>query len=349
MTRTRAVLRTLQALNRPGHTIILVLTEVIGFLQRESLPSSIVQAGLTISITAWMLMSTALNDVADECIDAVNLVHDSRRVLVTGLATRRQLIGIAGVMACIAIGAATLGGWRSIAVMAVGIALSAAYSLRPLRLSDRGLVTSLVLPLAYIGVPFVLAAMSGPERITTPGWWTLAGLVTGFAGRLALKDFRDLDGDRLFGKRTLLVRHGRVKVTRFTAAFYAAGTVPLLVVTSANATAMTDTAVLSVLTITLVLRLAKNRADDALAISDVALLGRGQLVVLSIALAQVAHLLPAGAAACAATAVLLATLWSAWIDHSRRRYVAGPLLVCAVPSIAAETARRGAPGLQLVR
>lgn len=35
----------------------------------------------------------------------------------------------------------------------------------------------------------------------------LAGLYAGFIGRIVLKDFRDVRGDALFGKRTFLVRH----------------------------------------------------------------------------------------------------------------------------------------------
>ena len=38
----------------------------------------------------------------------------------------------------------------------------------------------------------------------------LAGLYVGFIGRILLKDFRDVRGDALFGKRTFLVRHGLV-------------------------------------------------------------------------------------------------------------------------------------------
>lgn len=37
----------------------------------------------------------------------------------------------------------------------------------------------------------------------------VGALYLGFIGRILLKDFRDVRGDALFGKRTFLVRHGR--------------------------------------------------------------------------------------------------------------------------------------------
>ena len=51
----------------------------------------------------------------------------------------------------------------------------------------------------------------------------LAGLYAGFIGRIVLKDFRDVRGDALFGKRTFLVRHGRRATCRLSATFLVVG------------------------------------------------------------------------------------------------------------------------------
>jgi 4-hydroxybenzoate polyprenyltransferase len=315
------LLRIVQALNRPGFTILLFFGLVLGLLQRDALPSATAQCGATVALLAWMVASTALNDVADESIDRENLVDDARRVLVTGFATRRQLLAIAGAMGGIALGAASLGGWHDSVLVAVGLALSAGYSLPPLRLSDRGALTSVLLPVGYVAVPFLLGATVGSTSITSRGGWTLIGLFVALVGRLALKDFRDVDGDRLFGKRTLLVRYGRQRVCAVTAACYGAGLVPLLAITRVDATVLTDAAILGALTLVLVGRLAKDAGDDPLTISDVALLGRGQLVLVAIALGMDDHRLSAPWATSAALAVFVATLFSSWIDHSRYRYL----------------------------
>ena len=51
----------------------------------------------------------------------------------------------------------------------------------------------------------------------------LAGLYAGFVGRILLKDFRDVRGDALFGKRTFLVRHGRGATCTLSAIFMTLG------------------------------------------------------------------------------------------------------------------------------
>lgn len=337
MTRLRHARRILRALERPGFTIIVFYAMVVGLLQRGHLPSAAAQVAVTVAMLAWLTATTALNDVADEAIDRVNLVDDPRRVLVTGLASRRQLLAVSLLMSVLAVAAASVGGLDCSLVMVGGIALSAAYSLRPLRLSDRGLLTSLLLPVGYVAMPLLLGACAGGPVLTWRGDWALGGLAVAITGRLALKDFRDLDGDRLFGKRTLLVRHGRRTVCAFAATLSVVGSVPLLMLTSVSPVIAVDGAVLSVLTLALVGSLALSDRGDRRTISDVALLGRGQLAIVAVAVAIPAHRLSVGAAALASTSILLCTLYSSWIDHSRLRYE---------PAGAPSEAESPLPGLQ---
>ena len=60
----------------------------------------------------------------------------------------------------------------------------------------------------------------------SPDLALLAALYVGFVGRIVLKDFRDVVGDRLFGKRTFLVRHGRRTTCVLSAACWVGGTDP---------------------------------------------------------------------------------------------------------------------------
>jgi 4-hydroxybenzoate polyprenyltransferase len=48
------------------------------------------------------------------------------------------------------------------------------------------------------------------------------------AGRILLKDFRDVHGDAMFGKRTFLVRHGRGVTCAVSACCWTAGTAVIL-------------------------------------------------------------------------------------------------------------------------
>ncbi len=177
---------------------------------------------------------------------------------------------------------ATLG-WPVLLVLAGGMAVSAAYSLRPVRLADRGAVASLVLPACYAAVPYLTGALAARVPLRPAGLLLLAGLYLGFIGRILLKDFRDVRGDALFGKRTFLVRHGRRATCGLSACCWLAGTVvmlaavPRLTVVLAGA----ETAGLAgALALLRALSRARGARRDEFLISAIAIIGRGMMLAL---------------------------------------------------------------------
>ena len=137
-----------------------------------------------------------------------------------------MLVGV--VSAVMAVATAALLHPAALLVLLAGMVVSAAYSLRPVRLADRGAVASLVLPACYVGVPYLVGLLAASGGISAADMTLLAGLYVGFIGRILLKDFRDLRGDALFGKRTFLVRHGRAWTCLFSAVCWIAGTVTVV-------------------------------------------------------------------------------------------------------------------------
>ena len=109
-----------------------------------------------------------------------------------------------------------------------------------------------------------------------------AGLYVGFIGRIVLKDFRDVRGDRLFGKRTWLVRHGRVATCRLSAACSIAGTVIVVAIADRSLTFAISELVLLVATLLLLRAVADDRGHrrDERLISSIAICGRGVILVL---------------------------------------------------------------------
>jgi UbiA prenyltransferase family len=180
-------------------------------------------------------------------------------------------------------------GWRGVLVTATGLAVSAGYSLRPVRLADRGAVASLVLPACYVAVPYLLGVLAGGGG--TGGWrigdprtgMLLVGLYLGFIGRILLKDFRDVRGDAMFGKRTFLVRHGRVPTCVFSACCWVAGTAVILAATRRLTVTLALAEVACAIgALVLLAALSQDRGgrrDDAL-ISAIAIVGRGMIVML---------------------------------------------------------------------
>lgn len=204
------------------------------------------------------------------------------RPLVTGAARRVHLRLVAGLCAAAAPLAALPLGTPAVAVTTAGLAIGAAYSLPPVRIAARGAVASLVLPACYVAVPYLLGLLAA--RPLRPGDLVLlAGLYAGFVGRILLKDFRDLRGDALFGKRTFLVRHGRRATCAFSAAGWVTGAALLAVATGTGRPAfLLALAAGTAGALALLRALATDgghRRDERL-ISATAILGRGLLVVL---------------------------------------------------------------------
>jgi 4-hydroxybenzoate polyprenyltransferase len=243
-----------------------------------------------IVVAGFLTYSVCLNDVADLEVDRVNLPGRSDRPLVIGTAQIRQLVAIAVVGAVVSLAAAAWIGWPALLVCAGGLAVSTAYSLRPFRLASRGAVASLVLPACYVALPYTTGSLSASASFGVSDLVMLVALYVGFVGRILLKDFRDVRGDALFGKRTFLVRHGRKATCRFSAAGWVAGTSLTLFAMSLHGQlavgliAAMVFAVGGVLGLLCALAIDRGPRRDELIVSTIAIVGRGQLLVVLVAL-----------------------------------------------------------------
>lgn len=336
-------LATLRALVRPPFAVLLGLCAAVGMAQAGSFPGTLHQLLAFGAVSGWMLWAVALNDLADEEIDRVNLAADFRRVLVTRRVTRRQLAMFAVASAVGGLACAVAVSASAALVVGCGLALAAAYSLPPLRLSGRGALTAAVLPLGYVAVPFLVGAFSVSTRVDGRGLLLLAGLYLGFMGRLVLKDFRDVRGDRLYGKRTLFVRHGRRRTCAFSATFWTAGALVALVGAPRDPALVAATLAYVVGTLVLLADVARDDegTGDVASISTIAVIGRALLytVLLELVMTNAGwHALPR-AAIIALGAV--ASLGMARDHHEQLRSVRDPLTaeeLAAMPPPAAALA-----------
>lgn len=158
---------------------------------------------------ACYVAATALNDVADEALDRVNHPRGVGRPLVSGEASPRQLRRLALGAGLVAFAAALPLGSAATGLVAFSLAIAHSYSLPPLRFSYRTYLAPLVLGIGYVLVPFLLGvtvAGSAPGGGDVP---FAAGLYALFVARIGLKDFRDREGDALYGRPTLLLRFGK--------------------------------------------------------------------------------------------------------------------------------------------
>jgi 4-hydroxybenzoate polyprenyltransferase len=288
---TRA--RVLVAVARPPVMILLAMYAATGVAAVGGDPRNPLEVLPSVAVVAgFLVFSVSVNDLADVAVDRVNLIGRKNRPLVVGTARRGELVVTAVVGAVVALlAAAWLGVWPLVTCTA-GLVVSAAYSLPPIRLAARGAIASLVLPACYVAVPFLVGALGALSRIDSAEVVLLIALYVGFIGRILLKDFRDVRGDALFGKRTFLVRHGRRPTCTFAAVCWSVGTALTLYAVSmrhrpADAFDVTYLAALAgVLVIMRALSFERGVRRDELLISAVAIIGRGQLLVLLLTLSM---------------------------------------------------------------
>jgi len=233
-------------------------------------------------VAAWFTALVCLNDLGDEAIDRVNLAGASDRPLATGAASRRQVAAVGLAAAAIALAVGGLGAPAIAVVVSLGLALGAAYSLPPFRLCSRGVVAAAVLPAGYVAVPYLVGAFAVDASPSLRTFTVLPGLYVVFMGRILLKDFRDLAGDALFGKRTFLVRHGRRPTVLFSAGCWCVGTVAVLAAVPHRSVLLAPIAVLLACVLHGLSRIAADAgaADTDTAIAGIAQTGRGLGVML---------------------------------------------------------------------
>jgi 4-hydroxybenzoate polyprenyltransferase len=276
-------LRLLVLVARPAVIVLLGLFATTGLAQAGHGEDRLLLARVLAVVAGFLVFSVACNDLADEAIDRINLPGDVRRPLVTGAASRRDLVVTALVAAAGALAVSTTLHWPAAVVTAAGLTLSAGYSLRPVRLADRGAVASLMLPACYVAVPYLLGVFAVRAVVRPADLLLLAGLYAGFVGRILLKDFRDVRGDAMFGKRTFLVRHGRGWTCGFSACSWTMGTALILAAVRRPTVALlTAEAVCVAVALGLIRALAADRGGrrDECLISAIAVVGRSMILLL---------------------------------------------------------------------
>ena len=172
------------------------------------------------------MSATAFNDVSDFEIDKLNIPKDNSRPLMTMGVTKRQLTIFAYSSLFAAFAFAILVSPIYILFVLSGIVLSVFYSLKPVRISYRGILAVLWLPLSYVVLSFMGGSLIN-GGLNSYSLKILLALYISFIGRIILKDFRDVKGDKKFGKKTFLVRHGAKKTCFVAAASWLIGDIIL--------------------------------------------------------------------------------------------------------------------------
>ena len=185
-----------------------------------ALVGSVASGGITIKILIALFLviamnvhANSINDYADKDIDKINLKKASDRPLLTKDITLNQFWTIHFGSGVLALALSALYGFRGVVLMVAVLFIDYIYSLKPFRLTDKTLTSPILLALTYTYYSFSLGFWS-TNNGRGYAWLLSSGICLGFIARLLLKDFRDVKGDKKYGKITFLIRYG-AKLTCF--------------------------------------------------------------------------------------------------------------------------------------
>ena len=224
----RAHVRLVVLMARPALVLLLGSYAAIGLAQHGAADDAWRTLGVLVVVIGYLLASVVLNDLADVAVDRINLAGDRSRPLTTG-STPRELVLVAVTGGVLAVACAVALGWPVLARPGRRPA-----GRRPRTRCRRSASPSAgwsppwCCRCASSAVPYLVGLLAADARLRPGDLALLGGLYVAIIGRLLLKDFRDVRGDTLLGKRTFLVRYGRRVTCRTSAVLCVVGGAVLL-------------------------------------------------------------------------------------------------------------------------
>jgi 4-hydroxybenzoate polyprenyltransferase len=205
--------------------VTILIIGYLGVLSGDNLPrENVLEIILAVlALAFWYLNGTCINDLADEKIDKINLKNAPSRPLVNKKTSRKTLWLMAVAGGVLSLACAAVISVPAFVLICGALVLNWIYSMPPLHISHRGALAPLLLPIGYVALPFLLGLFSVSGKLDSFSTVLLIGAYITFIGRISLKDLRDIEGDRKYGKRTFIVRHGKLKTLYFSGAFWVAG------------------------------------------------------------------------------------------------------------------------------
>lgn len=194
---------------RPRTLVLIYLQAILVYCYGNQVLSAWQLTLIALAVATWYAHAVAVNDLSDIEVDKINFKDKmtTDRPLLNGSVSEKGLRYISYALAAIFILLCMITHWHLIIVGTVMIGFNYIYSMPPVRLSSRGIIAQLLLPLGYIVFPATcLFIASG--TVTVLEMMLVSAMYLLFIGRLLLKDFRDEKGDKQTGKRTFLVRNG---------------------------------------------------------------------------------------------------------------------------------------------
>lgn len=213
-------LRNCIRLGRPYYVLPVVATALGGYLCE---PAGEFAAGkLTALCSAFALLGMSCwsaNEIADKRMDALGktklkwgfYVSGGTALLSSGLVSTRAAAVYTGALVILGLSIAAMLGSACWWLCVVFLALGMAYSFRPLRLKDRGILGVAAVAGAYGIVAFAAGVLAGGHQVTVSTVLFAVMMSVTFFGFEGIPHLIDHDQDRANGDKTLAVSLGRAR------------------------------------------------------------------------------------------------------------------------------------------
>lgn len=195
-------------IGRPWNGIVLGLIALIGFFLVSVEPHLSLSLGVFFCFLLTYMAGATLNDICDVKIDMINLPY---RPLQRGAITVREATLFALLLYSASLLLSFILNFQLFVGIVILTALSIAYSYPPIAMERRGLLGNITLGFVTVFIPAFTGAWVAVGTFNLPWLFWIAilffTLFTSFL--LIIKDFKDLIGDRIKGKKTFAVAVGR--------------------------------------------------------------------------------------------------------------------------------------------
>lgn len=193
---------------KPRAAVTVLLFFLLGVAMGNGL--SVFSYNYVFAIAAVLLSyvsANSINDIFDRKIDEVNKQFLTAKPLLDKSNNDKDLYIIFWVAVIFSLLSTILVSYNLTLVIAVSILLSYLYSVPPIRLSATPLMAPFILTIAYVFIPYWSGLLATRAIIIKDDILFILPFLFFFFGRIILKDFRDQNGDRLFGKKTFLIKY----------------------------------------------------------------------------------------------------------------------------------------------
>jgi chlorophyll/bacteriochlorophyll a synthase len=154
-------------------------------------------------------LSQVINEYCDRDVDAIN---EPQRPIPSGTVSTRHVFVTIGVLVVLGLGLALMLGQGVALMTAIGMVLALVYSAEPIRAKRNGWAGNTLVAVSYEGLPWFAGHLA--FAALSPGSVVMAALFSlGAHGIMTINDFKSIQGDKVFGIRSIPVMYGEITAT----------------------------------------------------------------------------------------------------------------------------------------